>query len=68
MNDGLVAAVVILVMLLYMGAAPKTWLHYGITLFAAVFIFAIVVFFCNRVLWRFNHISAAEAFTFGQYG
>ncbi|WP_413372232.1 FtsX-like permease family protein [Paenibacillus taichungensis] len=55
-------------MMLYMGAAPKTWLHYGITLFAAVFIFAIVVFFCNRVLRRFDHISAVEALHSGGLG
>lgn len=55
-------------MMLYIGAAPKTWLHYGITLFAAVFIFAIVVFFCNRVLRRFNHISAVEALRSGSMG
>ncbi|QLG39831.1 ABC transporter permease [Paenibacillus sp. E222] len=55
-------------MILYIGAAPKTWLHYGITLFAAVFIFAIVVFFCNRVLRRFNYISAVEALRSGSMG
>ncbi|OAX47861.1 ABC transporter permease YtrF [Paenibacillus sp. AD87] len=55
-------------MMLYMGEAPKTWLYYGITLFAAVFIFAIVVFFCNRVLRRFNHISVVEALRSGSMG
>ncbi|MDN4601934.1 ABC transporter permease [Paenibacillus sp. F6_3S_P_1C] len=55
-------------MMLYIGTAPKTWLHYVITLFAAVIIFAIVVFFCNRVLRRFNHISAVEALRSGSLG
>ncbi|MFS0855036.1 FtsX-like permease family protein [Paenibacillus taichungensis] len=55
-------------MMLYMGTAPKTWLHYVMTGFAACIIFAIVVFFCNRVLRRFDHISAIEALRSGSLG
>ncbi|PYY25819.1 ABC transporter permease [Paenibacillus illinoisensis] len=54
--------------LLYMGKAPATLLHFAVPLLAAGLIFAMVVLFCRTVLRRFRSISAVEALRTGSLG
>ncbi|PYE47521.1 ABC transporter permease [Paenibacillus barcinonensis] len=54
--------------MLYMGKAPETLLHFAVPLLAAGVIFAMVVLFCRTVLRRFRSISAVEALRTGSLG
>ncbi|MCP1185863.1 ABC transporter permease [Paenibacillus sp. 1781tsa1] len=54
--------------MLYMGKAPATLLHFAIPLIAAGIIFAMVVLFCRTVLRRFRSISAVDALRTGSLG
>ncbi|WP_440110437.1 FtsX-like permease family protein [Paenibacillus sp. QZ-Y1] len=54
--------------MLYMGTAPASVIHFAIPLLAAGLIFGMVVFFCRLVLRRFNTISAVEALRTGSLG
>ncbi|MEC0127903.1 ABC transporter permease [Paenibacillus pabuli] len=54
--------------MLYMGKAPATLLHFAIPLVAAGLIFAMVVLFCRTVLRRFRSISAVDALRTGSLG
>jgi putative ABC transport system permease protein len=54
--------------LLYFGAAPKSFLHYLIPIVAVSLVFLIVVSFCILVLRRFDKISAVEALRSGNIG
>lgn len=54
--------------MLYMGKAPATLLHFAIPLLAAGIIFAMVVLFCRTVLRRFRSISAVDALRTGSLG
>ncbi|MGW7157961.1 ABC transporter permease [Paenibacillus sp. LK1] len=54
--------------LLYMGKAPATVLHFAVPLLAAGLIFVMVVLFCRTVLRRFRSISAVEALRTGSLG
>ncbi|MBU5354112.1 ABC transporter permease [Paenibacillus silvae] len=54
--------------MLYMGKAPATLLHFAVPLLAAAVIFTMVVLFCRAVLRRFRSISAVEALRTGSLG
>ena len=54
--------------MLYMGKAPATLLHFAVPLLAAGLIFTMVVLFCRAVLRRFRSISAVEALRTGSLG
>lgn len=54
--------------LLYLGKAPATLLHFAVPLLASGLIFAMVVLFCRTVLRRFRSISAVEALRTGSLG
>nr|WP_154895068.1 ABC transporter permease [Paenibacillus xylanexedens] len=54
--------------LLYLGKAPATLLHFAVPLLATGLIFAMVVLFCRTVLRRFRSISAVEALRTGSLG
>ncbi|WP_127534731.1 ABC transporter permease [Paenibacillus kobensis] len=54
--------------MLYIGEAPKTPMHYAVPLAAVAVIFVMVVFFCSLVLRRFKRISAVEGLRTGSMG
>ncbi|MGF6352528.1 putative ABC transport system permease protein [Paenibacillus sp. 4624] len=54
--------------MLYMGKAPATLLHFAVPLLATGLIFTMVVLFCRAVLRRFRSISAVEALRTGSLG
>ncbi|MGG4131160.1 FtsX-like permease family protein [Paenibacillus illinoisensis] len=54
--------------LLYLGKAPATLLHFAVPLLSSGLIFAMVVLFCRTVLRRFRSISAVEALRTGSLG
>lgn len=54
--------------MLYIGEAPRSPIHYALPLASVAVIFVMVVFFCRLVLRRFKRISAVEAMRSGSMG